>query len=650
MGSLRTLGRRTIPVGVTLGVTAAAVLVAAAPASAAAVATLSAYRGPSGGGPTVVITADSATAFDTYTTSTIYAQFQRKSAGGTTCTAKYASGAGVVNATATAITDDTLTVTVPAGVVLNTAELTTDYNVCVYPDATATLDSLANTAITTPYRVVPRLELSAENGPGGGGNTLTLTGPALDVFTGSSVGVEFQFDAEDNYCAGSWQATTAVTTSAGIVKATGAGILSTNKVAVTVPAGITLPSGPASLDFHVCVYASEGVATADTANLLLAGSEPNAYSIANVAAITSVTPASGPAQGGTTITVVGTNLASGLTATLGGTALENIVVAGDNLSFTAKTPAHVAGGPFKLAVTTPGGTKTTDAGVFTYTNGITISPNTAPNTRTTRLWMDVKGVGYNDLTVTGTAGATPNGTGAHVYLVKGAYESKAGTVAGVKGNPQTTECVDVLVIDDKELVCGLYLAGNGPAITRNITGCSVTLNGTAVTGASGSTCNFSPSDVGMAISGTSIQAGAVISAFTSATAVTISRPASAAIAASATLALTSVRTVEATAVTSGAATVTSAQFNAVDVGKRVVHSAFPTGTTVVSVTTTGATLSNNATASPSGAQTLAIQTPVPTGTYTLTVVSNGAFNAATTDTGYLQSIITSGSTFTVADY
>src|SRR5207248_10529970 len=102
--------------------------------------------------------------------------------------------------------------------------------------------------------------------------------------------------------------------------------------------------------------------------------------------------------------------------------------------FTATVPAHPAGGPFNLLVTTAAGT-VSKAGVFTYTNGITVSPNTTPNTSTSRTWIDVRGIGFNDLAFTGvtgsnTTGSASNGAGAHVYLARGAYDPKSTTVGG----------------------------------------------------------------------------------------------------------------------------------------------------------------------------------------------------------------------------
>ena len=60
MHILRGIGRRAIPVGTVMAVTATAVISTAVPAFAATAATLSTYTGPSGGGNTIVMTATGA--------------------------------------------------------------------------------------------------------------------------------------------------------------------------------------------------------------------------------------------------------------------------------------------------------------------------------------------------------------------------------------------------------------------------------------------------------------------------------------------------------------------------------------------------------------------------------------------------------------
>ena len=69
--------------------------------------------------------------------------------------------------------------------------------------------------------------------------------------------------------------------------------------------------------------------------------------------VTSISPISGPASGGTPVTITGSNFQSGATVTFDGIAATNVAV---NLlgTITAKTPAHPAG-TVSVLVTNPDG-------------------------------------------------------------------------------------------------------------------------------------------------------------------------------------------------------------------------------------------------------------------------------------------------------
>jgi hypothetical protein len=60
-------------------------------------------------------------------------------------------------------------------------------------------------------------------------------------------------------------------------------------------------------------------------------------------AITAINPATGPAAGGTPVTIAGTGFVAGAQVTFGGTAATAVTVAGGGTSLTAVTPAHPAG-------------------------------------------------------------------------------------------------------------------------------------------------------------------------------------------------------------------------------------------------------------------------------------------------------------------
>lgn len=80
-------------------------------------------------------------------------------------------------------------------------------------------------------------------------------------------------------------------------------------------------------------------------------------------AISSVSPASGPTTGGTSVTLTGTDLTGATAVSFGGTAATAFTVNGPT-SITATAPARDAGA-VAVSVTTPGGTATSP-GAFTY--------------------------------------------------------------------------------------------------------------------------------------------------------------------------------------------------------------------------------------------------------------------------------------------
>jgi hypothetical protein len=246
---------------------------------------------------------------------------------------------------------------------------------------------------------------------------------------------------------------TAVTTpTATTGNITGATInkVSNYKALITVPVGVVLVSGAVSTKWNVCAYNGSGLTSA------LIGT--SAFTVATAIGLTSVTPSSGPSLGGNTIIVAGTALpttAAGYTSvTLGGVPVTNLV-ATSAIAFSATVPPH-APGTATLSVTTAAGTRTNLT--YTYANGITISPNTAPAATATAVnpvYIDVLGAGFLGYTF-GTAA-----TNARVWLVNrtaaGAYDPGV-TGATVYVNGPVAECASPVVISDNELICTMNLA------------------------------------------------------------------------------------------------------------------------------------------------------------------------------------------------
>ncbi len=90
-------------------------------------------------------------------------------------------------------------------------------------------------------------------------------------------------------------------------------------------------------------------------------------------AVQSVSPSSGPASGGTQITIRGTGFAAGGTVRVGGGAATEVSVSGSDV-ITARTPVSAVAGAVDVAVTVSGRTSTL-AGGFRYESS---APNTAP--------------------------------------------------------------------------------------------------------------------------------------------------------------------------------------------------------------------------------------------------------------------------------
>lgn len=286
--------------------------------------------------------------------------------------------------------------------------------------------------------------LSATSGPSAGGNTLTMTTTTAKFFTGTVVGFQFKATATTT-CTAAYTANVTPSTTAGIVNVASPKILSSTKLAFTVPSTVALQGTATSANWLVCVYPG----TNTTTSLLAANA---AYTIAakpTLASSGAIVPAGGPALGGGTVTITGTNFITGMTAKIGSQPLTGLTVVSGTTA-TATVPPQAAGAAMALSVTTTGGTAT-KTGAYTYSNGIVVTPNQT-TTATAATDLDILGVGFSSLDFTTTDGTTPDNTKAHVYIVAGAYDP---TGASTKANGETGECLNVLVVSDTELICTL---------------------------------------------------------------------------------------------------------------------------------------------------------------------------------------------------
>jgi len=192
--------------------------------------------------------------------------------------------------------------------------------------------------------------VSPNSGATGGGTSVTITGT--------------------NFASGS-------TVTFGSAAATNVVVVNSTTITATTPAG------------------SAGAVTVTVTNSLgQTGSLASGFTYVVQPTVTSVSPSSGVAAGGTSVTITGTNFATGATVTFGSNAATNVVVV-NSTTITATTPAGSAG-----AVTvrvTVGGQSGSLASGFTYIGQPTVtavSPNNGPV------------AGGTTVTITGTNFAT----------------------------------------------------------------------------------------------------------------------------------------------------------------------------------------------------------------------------------------------------
>ena len=203
-------------------------------------------------------------------------------------------------------------------------------------------------AVSGPVPTVT--SVSPSSGSSGGGTAVTITG--TNFVSGAGVTI-------------------------GGVAATGVTVVNSTTITATTPAG------------------TAGAVTVTVTNPGgQSGSLASGYTYVAGPAVTSVSPSSGPAAGGTAVTITGTNFASGATVTFAGTAASNVTVV-NNTTITATTPAGSAGAA--TVTVTMGGQSGSLAGGFTYI-GVPTVTGVSPNSGST--------LGGTAVTVTGTNFAT----------------------------------------------------------------------------------------------------------------------------------------------------------------------------------------------------------------------------------------------------
>lgn len=381
------------------------------------------------------------------------------------CPTTFSAASGTIITGTTAKTSTTvLTITVPT----ITAGLS--YLICNYAGTTAGTSALASRGKQTFMSydaTLPTVTLAPTGGSSGTATTVTVTA-VNPIFTGTPAALLSFNSCPTTYAAGATNLEPFAATTTKI---------STTKLAVTMPTSIIVAGSDVTTPWNLCVYASSSSGALVTA--------PTPYNVAPVLTVSgaqfavgsgSASPTgSGPAQGGSTLTVSGltgipTAAGATLTATLGGSPIDDITPI-DATSFSGTTTAHAAG-LVNLSVTTAAGSKSTTNSPYTYTYGITVSPNTAASNTTPVL--DILGAGFSTLTfgtvADGVALDSDNSDGAtaYVFLTDNAWNAQDFSVAkDALATKAVTYCNTVLPISDGEIICTLDLGEKIASVTTN---------------------------------------------------------------------------------------------------------------------------------------------------------------------------------------
>ncbi|MEU4557983.1 IPT/TIG domain-containing protein [Actinoplanes sp. NPDC023936] len=610
---------------------------------------LSAQTGTSGGGNTLTFTAPTGSAPFTDIPGVVFTT--------TGCPGTYGSPGGGIATSIVRTSTSVVTATVPTDVLAT--GLSTPYTVCFY-GGTATSDVLI-AAAAAPYTILlspVTLSSSVGSSAGTSPGAITVSSTTAFLVGVSAPGVAFTTAAT---CPAIYPSNVPFAAASGntpvvhgVIQASAPRVVSTRSLAVVVPA-LPLSLGTPT-PYQMCVY--NGTNTSTSTLIAVA-----TYTSTTVHTLVSVSPRAGSALGGDEIVITGTGFPTtpgSITATLGGVPLIDVTPV-NATTFTAITPIHAPENGVPLVVTTFAGTRTL-ASSFSYLHALKADPNTAPNTRP----IDIAVRGADFLNVTFGA----NDADAHIYLVRGEYNSRTVVSAGNKVNGPVQECGSVLVITDNDLVCTLNLhrrlGPDGAQIAQTTAALDTRAAAdTAVAGTgdrlitSAANALFTYADIGKTVTGIGFAPNTVIVDVTPASggtvsSATISRGTTGAHSGGTTI-VSAARSVPLVVTGNASANVTAppGSFTQGDVGRPITGGNIDTATTISVVAPGGAsaTLSKPTTATTGGTHTVSVfGAPVPNGAYNLTYVSNGSPDAVTADPNYRQSVLSSGSVFTVAPF
>lgn len=216
---------------------------------------------------------------------------------------------GTKTATITANTPTSVTVTSPSGTGTVPVTVTT-------PGGTS--NPLSFFYVGAPFKS----GISPVSGVTAGGNTVTINGTGLSTATAVHFG-----------------AATATPT-----------VINDGQLTVTVPAGAA--AGPVGVSVTTAGGTNNGLT----------------YTYVDAPTVGTINPNSGPASGGTAVTITGTNFTTTQSVTFGATPAPFSVINDTTLSVVTPPTPDGAPGPANVTVTTTGGSATVTGG-FTYVAG-----------------------------------------------------------------------------------------------------------------------------------------------------------------------------------------------------------------------------------------------------------------------------------------
>jgi hypothetical protein len=240
-------------------------------------------------------------------------------------------------------------------------------SVTAFVAALALFGAMATTSSAAGVPVVTSLSPAA--GPIAGGNAVIIVGSNL---TGAS---DVKVDGAS-------------------VGSPGAGFTVTDSTHITIA---SMPAHAAGT-VDIQVVSSDALPNVNTAG--------DNYTYHNVPAVTAVNPVSGPASGGTLVTITGSGFTGATSVTFGGTAVAGLSVV-DDAHVVVNAPAHAAG-LVNVQVTTPGGTSPiVAADQYTYT-AVTAVTGLTPASGVAGTVVTISGSGFTgatSVTFGGTASA-----------------------------------------------------------------------------------------------------------------------------------------------------------------------------------------------------------------------------------------------------